>query len=95
MYIIHIYEGTLVHSMHIGPRARALKAHGRNSGDEALLCTPNLISHLPQDASENATTEQVKMIEVKLSQGAKPAHGGVLPAAKITAAIAEARGGDS
>ena len=31
--------------------------HGRNSGDEALLCTPNLISHLPQDASENATTE--------------------------------------
>lgn len=35
---------------------------------------------------------EVKMIEVKLSQGAKPGHGGVLPAAKITPEIAEARG---
>jgi glutamate synthase domain-containing protein 2 len=35
---------------------------------------------------------QIKMIEVKLSQGAKPAHGGILPADKITPAIAEARG---
>jgi glutamate synthase domain-containing protein 2 len=34
----------------------------------------------------------VKMVEIKLSQGAKPAHGGVLPAAKITDIIAEARG---
>ena len=41
---------------------------------------------------ENALRPSVKMIEVKLSQGAKPAHGGVLPAAKVTAAIAEARG---
>ena len=32
------------------------------------------------------------MIEVKLSQGAKPGHGGVLPGAKVTAEIAEARG---
>ena len=32
------------------------------------------------------------MIELKLSQGAKPSHGGILPAAKITPAIAEARG---
>ena len=41
---------------------------------------------------ENATTAQVKMIEIKLSQGAKPGHGGVLPAAKVSAEIAEARG---
>ncbi len=41
---------------------------------------------------ERATSEQVKMIEVKLSQGAKPAHGGVLPGAKVNAEIAEARG---
>ncbi|MFD3189730.1 FMN-binding glutamate synthase family protein [Sedimentitalea sp. HM32M-2] len=34
---------------------------------------------------------QVKMIELKLSQGAKPGHGGVLPASKITPEIAEAR----
>ena len=31
--------------------------HGRNSGSEALLVTPSLISHLPQDATENGTTE--------------------------------------
>lgn len=30
--------------------------HGRNSGDEALTCTPKEISHVPQDATENATT---------------------------------------
>ncbi|MEP6485385.1 MAG: FMN-binding glutamate synthase family protein [Rudaea sp.] len=41
---------------------------------------------------ENAKNPQVKMIEVKLSQGAKPGHGGVLPGAKVSAEIAEARG---
>ncbi|SCB04603.1 Conserved hypothetical protein [Xanthomonas translucens pv. translucens DSM 18974] len=40
----------------------------------------------------NATPAQVKMIEVKLSQGAKPGHGGVLPAAKVSAEIAATRG---
>lgn len=38
-----------------------------------------------------ARDEQVKMIELKLSQGAKPGHGGSLPAGKITPEIAEAR----
>ena len=42
--------------------------------------------------TENASSEQVKMIEIKLSQGAKPGHGGVLPGAKVTAEIAAARG---
>jgi glutamate synthase domain-containing protein 2 len=41
---------------------------------------------------ENAAFAAVKMIEVKLSQGAKPGHGGVLPGAKVTPEIAEARG---
>ena len=41
---------------------------------------------------ENAQSDQVKMIEIKLSQGAKPGHGGVLPGPKVTAEIAEARG---
>jgi glutamate synthase domain-containing protein 2 len=41
---------------------------------------------------ENARREQVKMIEIKLSQGAKPGHGGMLPAPKVTPEIAEARG---
>ena len=42
--------------------------------------------------AENARDPQVKMIEVKLSQGAKPGHGGVLPGPKVTAEIAAARG---
>ncbi|WP_407352082.1 FMN-binding glutamate synthase family protein [Luteimonas sp. R10] len=40
----------------------------------------------------NATDPQVKMIELKLSQGAKPGKGGLLPGAKVTAEIAAARG---
>ena len=40
----------------------------------------------------NAREAQVKMIELKLSQGAKPGHGGVLPGPKVTAEIAAARG---
>lgn len=46
----------------------------------------------PDRFAERAALEQVKMIEVKLSQGAKPGHGGVLPAAKITPEIAATRG---
>lgn len=41
---------------------------------------------------QNATSTQVKMIEIKLSQGAKPGHGGVLPAPKVTEEIARTRG---
>ena len=40
---------------------------------------------------EQAVTEIVKMIEIKLSQGAKPAHGGILPAIKVTEEIAKIR----
>lgn len=40
---------------------------------------------------ETAQSDQVKMIEIKLSQGAKPGHGGVLPGAKVTPEIARAR----
>ncbi|XAH23394.1 FMN-binding glutamate synthase family protein [Xylophilus sp. GW821-FHT01B05] len=40
----------------------------------------------------NARDPQVKMIEIKLSQGAKPGHGGILPGAKVTIEIATARG---
>ncbi|MBS0228481.1 MAG: FMN-binding glutamate synthase family protein [Proteobacteria bacterium] len=41
--------------------------------------------------AEQAVDPQVKMIEVKLSQGAKPGHGGVLPAAKLSKEIAATR----
>lgn len=38
-----------------------------------------------------ARSEQVRMVELKLSQGAKPGHGGILPAAKVTREISETR----
>ncbi len=41
---------------------------------------------------KQAAHPQIKMIEVKISQGAKPAHGGILPAHKVTREIAEIRG---
>jgi len=39
-----------------------------------------------------AAHEQVRMIELKLAQGAKPGKGGILPAAKVTPEIAQIRG---
>ncbi|MBL9058350.1 MAG: FMN-binding glutamate synthase family protein, partial [Rhodobacteraceae bacterium] len=46
----------------------------------------------PARFAATAADPQIRMIEIKLSQGAKPGHGGVLPAAKITAEIAAIRG---
>ncbi len=45
-----------------------------------------------EEFAAKAQENNVKMIEIKLSQGAKPAHGGILPAGKITPEIAEIRG---
>ena len=42
--------------------------------------------------AEAASNEQIKMVELKLSQGAKPGHGGVLPAPKVSPEIAQTRG---
>ncbi len=42
--------------------------------------------------AETAANEQIKMVELKLSQGAKPGHGGVLPAAKVSPEISKTRG---
>ncbi|MBC7385084.1 MAG: FMN-binding glutamate synthase family protein [Cryobacterium sp.] len=41
---------------------------------------------------ERAHLGQVKLIEIKLSQGAKPGHGGILPAGKVTLEISKIRG---
>jgi glutamate synthase domain-containing protein 2 len=46
----------------------------------------------PNKFADCAAQDAVKMIEIKISQGAKPGHGGILPAAKITPEIAEIRG---
>jgi len=44
-----------------------------------------------QAFADKATMDVVKMIEIKISQGAKPSHGGVLPGAKVTSEIARIR----
>lgn len=46
----------------------------------------------PEAFSIKSKHERVKMIEVKLSQGAKPGHGGILPAIKVTPEVARIRG---
>ena len=45
----------------------------------------------PEGFEKKSNLENVKMIEIKISQGAKPGHGGILPKEKITAEIAEIR----
>lgn len=46
----------------------------------------------PDSFRQTASPSSVKMIELKLSQGAKPGHGGILPASKVTPEIAKIRG---
>ncbi len=46
----------------------------------------------PAKFAEAAADPQIRMVELKLSQGAKPGHGGVLPAAKVTEEISRIRG---
>jgi glutamate synthase domain-containing protein 2 len=45
----------------------------------------------PVEFEKRANLDVIKMIELKLSQGAKPSHGGILPAAKVTEEIAKIR----
>jgi glutamate synthase domain-containing protein 2 len=46
----------------------------------------------PERFAEGAKNPQVRMVELKLSQGAKPGHGGVLPAPKVSQEISLTRG---
>ena len=46
----------------------------------------------PDEFARVAGDDQIKMVELKISQGAKPGHGGVLPAAKVSAEISKIRG---
>ena len=45
----------------------------------------------PELFQDKAVTANVKMIEIKLSQGAKPGHGGILPKEKVTEEISKIR----
>jgi glutamate synthase domain-containing protein 2 len=49
-------------------------------------------SFSPERFAEQARNDQIRMVEIKLSQGAKPGHGGILPGAKVSPEISEARG---
>jgi glutamate synthase domain-containing protein 2 len=46
----------------------------------------------PEQFAARAASPQIRMIELKLSQGAKPGHGGILPGHKVSAEIAAVRG---
>lgn len=54
-------------------------------------CRHNDGSFNDEEFKLEATRNEVQMIEIKLSQGAKPSHGGILPAAKLTEEIAKVR----
>ena len=78
----------------------SISAHHRTHGGDLIWeigsgyfgCRNEDGSFNAERFAANATLPQVRMIELKLSQGAKPGHGGVLPGPKVTAEIAEARG---
>jgi len=54
-------------------------------------CRDDMGNFNPEKFKKNASNDVVKMIEIKMSQGAKPGHGGILPAAKLTEEIAAIR----
>ena len=75
------------------------KYHAKHGGDVVWEIGSGYFGCRNDDGSfnddkfaETAALDQIKMIEIKLSQGAKPGHGGVLPGSKVTEEIAEARG---
>ncbi|MGB3864296.1 MAG: FMN-binding glutamate synthase family protein [Xanthobacteraceae bacterium] len=73
--------------------------HQENGGDLIWEIGSGYFSCRNRDGSFNpeafarlAALDQIKMVELKISQGAKPGHGGVLPAAKISEEISRIRG---
>lgn len=78
----------------------SISAHHRANGGDLIWeigsgyfgCRNDDGSFNAERFAANARDPQVKMIELKLSQGAKPGHGGVLPGPKVTLEIAAARG---
>ena len=73
--------------------------HLENSGDLIWQigtgyfgCRHSDATFSPELFAEKSALDSVKMVEIKLSQGAKPGHGGILPADKNTAEIASIRG---
>ena len=88
--------GGFAHDTGEGSISRYHRIHGGDLiweiGSGYFGCRDDQGRFSPERFVDQARESQVKMIEIKLSQGAKPGHGGVLPAAKVTPEIAEARG---
>jgi len=89
-------RGGFAHTTGEGSISRFHRKHGGDLiwqvGSGYFGCRTAEGAFNPEKFAETAADAQVKMIEIKLSQGAKPGHGGILPGAKVTEAIAEARG---
>jgi glutamate synthase domain-containing protein 2 len=89
-------RGGFAHDTGEGSISRHHRTHGGDLiweiGSGYFGCRDASGHFSPEHFTENVKSEQVKMVEIKLSQGAKPGHGGVLPGAKVTEEIAEARG---
>ncbi len=88
--------GNFAHDTGEGGISRYHREHGGDLiweiGSGYFGCRDAAGNFDPEKFREQAQDAQVKMIEIKLSQGAKPGQGGLLPASKITPEIAEARG---
>jgi glutamate synthase domain-containing protein 2 len=88
--------GRFAHDTGEGGISRYHREHGGDLvyqvGTGYFGCRTDAGGFDPDKFQQLASADQVKMIEIKLSQGAKPGHGGMLPASKITPEIAKARG---
>ena len=89
-------KGGFAHDTGEGSISRYHRVHGGDLiweiGSGYFGCRNEDGTFNTQKYAESALDSQVKMIEIKLSQGAKPGHGGILPGPKVTAEIAAARG---
>jgi glutamate synthase domain-containing protein 2 len=89
-------RGGFVHDTGEGSISQHHRVHGGDLiweiGSGYFGCRNDDGSFSEERFAASATSPQVKMIELKLSQGAKPGHGGILPGSKVTPEIALARG---
>ena len=88
-------QGNFAHDTGEGSISRYHKQHGGDLiweiGSGYFGCRNDDGTFNAEKYAINACNPQVKMIELKISQGAKPGHGGVLPGPKVSPEIAEAR----
>ena len=89
-------QGGFAHDTGEGSISQHHRVHGGDLiweiGSGYFGCRNDDGSFNEEKFTANATDPQVKLIELKLSQGAKPGHGGVLPGPKVSPEIAAARG---